>query len=365
MIERDAAVGALEAVRRSEGYERLSVAEREQLERDLASVQRVLDPVYGAVAVADPFAVPFETPNDLRGGRTSVATEPRPTGTPAPSPAAAARAPAGTEVIGARARQALEAVDFPKFVAGLVAGTFQAIVDATVQQVREYARLVQSITQSADRFAQENVTPNQARDWLVEKYPRDLALQLPRTGERGTPRVVPRSEGNEPPWLADFGLGGQELTRELAEGALLQAARQALATERLQHLSTMVLMGINRIVVSDGQIRAKLNFHASAKEQIKADVVQAGAVQGGVAGQNVGSGGVVSTMVSTTAVNAQASTGIDTRLAGEVMLRFRSETFTLERFADSAAIQLINGHARTTPAPAAEAAPARDRAAAP
>jgi len=34
--------------------------------------------------------------------------------------------------------EALNSVNFPGFVASLVTGTFQAIVDATVQQLREY-----------------------------------------------------------------------------------------------------------------------------------------------------------------------------------------------------------------------------------
>jgi len=50
---------------------------------------------------------------------------------------------------------------------------------------------------------------------------------------------------------------------------------------------------------------------------------------------------------------------------GEVRISFRSETFPLDRFADSQAIQLLNRHAKwkgaaeaTAPAAAAPAAPA-------
>ena len=51
-------------------------------------------------------------------------------------------------------------------------------------------------------------------------------------------------------------------------------------------------------------------------------------------------------LVNTTSLNAQNEVNIRTDLTGQVKVKFRSETFPLERFADSGAIQLINTHAR-------------------
>jgi hypothetical protein len=278
----------------------------------------------------DPYAVGFETPADLRGGAppsNGGATA----AAPAPAEPAAPPRPPGTELIGGRARQALEAVDFPSFVAGLVKGTFQAVVDATSQQIRDYAQLVASLSQSVEEFSAHNVSTNQVRDWLVEQF-------LPR-----------RQDEESPGWLERFNLGGEPLTAELVEGPLLDAARRALAEERMQTLATMVLMGINRIVVNDGEIKAKLQFHAAARETARAELV---AQQGAIAARQITAQTAVSTAVSTVNVNAQADASIKADLVGEVGLRFRSETFNLERFADSQAIQLINRHART-PQPAA------------
>jgi len=66
-------------------------------------------------------------------------------------------------------------------------------------------------------------------------------------------------------------------------------------------------------------------------------------------------------MVNTASINAQSDINIRADLTGEVRVKFRSETFPLERFADSAAIQLINSNAKVPerpPAPAAAAPPA-------
>jgi hypothetical protein len=117
----------------------------------------------------------------------------------------------------------------------------------------------------------------------------------------------------------------------------------------------MVLMGINRVIVKDGEISAKLMFHIDASESntIKFDQnkVTSGNMSG-TAGRNPF--GATSVMVNTTSLNAQSAINVRADLTGQVMVRFASETFPLERFADSAAIQLINNNAKV-PAPAAPA----------
>jgi hypothetical protein len=353
-----AALEATRSIRRSRGYAGLAAGERAALERDLSQIERALigNPTQATV---DPYAVPLETPMNLRGGGLLGPGGPPPMQTGAgsapplgPPPAAPPpRAPTGTEGLGERARRALDAVDFPSFVAGLIHGTFRSIVDATAQQVREYAKLVADISKSVDEFTRDNVNPNQARDYLVDKHPADLTLVFPRPGEPGEPRVVPRVPGASPAWLADYGLEGEELTPELVDGALVQSARKSVGEDRMRTLATMVLMGINRIVVDDGQIRARLQFHAKASERMKADVTaQTGGQQLGIAGQSSGLRSAVSTMVSTVDVNAQSDISIKADLVGEVSVRFRTETFDLQRFADSQAISLITRHAQQLPA---------------
>jgi len=228
---------------------------------------------------------------------------------------------------------------------------------------------VASLAQTVEQFGRENVSPNQVRFGLAERHPADLVVVVPKTGERGQPALKPRKkdDAGSPSWLGDYGLAGQELTAELAEGALLEAGRRSLAEDRMQNLATMVLMGINRIVIQDGQIKARLQFHASARESVKADVTDIGvAAQNGIAARDSSSASGVMTKVSTVSVNAQADVAIKANLVGEVAIRFRSETFNLERFADSQAIELINRHSRlqrpadgaAAPQPAAAAAPA-------
>jgi hypothetical protein len=357
-----AALAALRSIRHSRGYASLPSAERDALDRDFMRISAVLStnapqPSNGLHRAGsnDPFAIPLETPNGLRdaigqfGPGLPAGRSPSPEPTPAAPATEEKRPTSPIDMLGGRARMTLEAVDFPSFFAGLIQGTFQAIVDATAQQVREYAKLVADISKSVDEFTRDNVTDNQARDHLHERHGRDLALQLPSPGSEDRPRIVPRSGAEESPsWLAEYGLAGEELTPELADGPLVTAGRRALGEERLRTLATLVLMGVNRIVVDDGQLRARLNFHARARETSSAEIaMQAGGQQIGIAARSAGMQSAVSTMVSTVDVNTQADSMIKADLVGEVAVRFRTETFDLQRFADSRAIGLISRHALT------------------
>src|SRR5262245_52153698 len=123
------ALEATRTIRRSRGYAALDADEQHALERSLRRIEAALEHGRGAPGR---FAARLETPLDLRGpGSLSGdrgAPPPQQPAAPLPRPPAGEppRPPPGTEVIGERARRALEAIDFPSFVASLVHGTFQS-----------------------------------------------------------------------------------------------------------------------------------------------------------------------------------------------------------------------------------------------
>lgn len=284
-----------------------------------------------------------------------------------PGPAAPKAAPA-TETLAARTGALVNEVDFPGFVAQLVHGTFDAIVDASIRQMESYADLLSAVAKTTEQFTQENVSLDQARDWLAQRYPGDVALHLPR----GTDEVAagaqlsPRAEGASPAWLADYGLEGQELTAEMLEQQVLPQARQKVGGDRLQLLSTMVTLGLNRVAVKDGSISAKVMFRAAAKDASTVQYAQnpdsnaGGSGNWGTRGSNAYAG--VQTLVQTVNVNAQSSTDLRADLFGEVKLNFVSETLPLDKLSDPVKRGLIQRHAvlgnTAAPALAAPATPA-------
>jgi hypothetical protein len=54
-------------------------------------------------------------------------------------------------------------VDFPVFVADLIAGVFQAIVDASIEQMEAYADLLDEVTKSLDEFVSEASSEDEGR----------------------------------------------------------------------------------------------------------------------------------------------------------------------------------------------------------
>lgn len=82
-------------------------------------------------------------------------------------------------------------VDFPKFVADLLSGTFQAIVDSSTQQVRAYAELIHAVRESIDDFADDQVRTRRACDELARRFPELVdANTEPLPGRREAVRIV-------------------------------------------------------------------------------------------------------------------------------------------------------------------------------
>jgi len=297
---------------------------------------------------------------------------PAPTPSAAASPAGAAPTasakPPATETLAGRTGALVNEVDFPGFVAQLVHGTFDAIVDASIRQMESYAGLVAAVAKTTEQFTEQNVSPNQARDWVAQKYPADVVLLLPRGTDdaQSQPMLAPRAEEQTPAWLADYGVGDQELTSELLESVVLPKARQQMGAERQQLLATLVMLGLNRVAVKDGSISAKVMFRATANDKALVQYAQGTDPNAAASGNwgargSLASGQAVSTMVSTLNLNAQSDTSLSATMFGEVRLNFVSETLPLDKLADAVKLGMVQRHAVLGPRSAPPATPAVSR----
>ena len=289
--------------------------------------------------------------------RSRALAEPAPAVAPAPAPR-----PPATETLAQRTGSLVNEIDFPGFVAGLVHGTFDAMVDASIRQMESYSSLVSAVAKTVEQFTEENVSPNQARDWLAQRYPGEVRL-APPTAEQPAPLLVPATDGLTPAWLADYGIEGEELTSELLEERVLPQVRTHVGVERQQLLATMVVLGMNRVAVRDGSITAKVMFRASANDAAKVSYATGSDPKSVADWGERGSltyAGAGSTMVSTLGLNAQSDTSLRADLFGEVKLNFVSETLPLDRLADAAKVALVqrNSAVSRSAAPVAPPAPA-------
>lgn len=176
----------------------------------------------------------------------------------------------------------MAAVNFPQFVTGLINGVFHSIVTSSIEQMEAYAKLVADVSKSLNQFRDDNTTQNQGRDHLVEQFPDMFQLSMdsgafdmggfgddqPATGPRVVLRdgVDERSAINRLNSSLPLEKPITSLDDDLIEALLVPAARTQLATGRQQLLATMVMLGINRIVVTDGRISAKVMYDFQSKD---------------------------------------------------------------------------------------------------
>jgi hypothetical protein len=148
----------------------------------------------------------------------------------------------------------IDAVDFPGFVADLIAGVFDAIVDASIRQMEAYADLVDGVAKTVDQFVDENVTDDQARHYLLDTFPDVFAKE----GAKGS-TIKRRRGAAKGRWRLALSLLGlpkadPKPDPETRSKRLIQAARRHMVRERQQLLATMVLMGVQRIRDPHGRL---------------------------------------------------------------------------------------------------------------
>lgn len=251
----------------------------------------------------------------------------------------AVAAVAGTEALA----NLVSSIDFPAFVSGLIQGVFQAIVDSSIQQMEAFADLVKNVSKSVDEYMKDNVSPNQARDYLAERYPDHLQVDL----SAQTPQVVPKPDADEsalPDFFKDLGLAMpvESMDQETPEQVLMPAARQQMAIDRQRMLLMMVVMGMNRLKVVRGSVRAAVIFQLNTKDSITRSRARASAVERTT--KNRGQNGMFSGWfsptweetstgkfnVTTTQTDDSAATAsLKASLTGDVSVEFASETFPL------------------------------------
>jgi hypothetical protein len=297
-------------------------------------------------------------------------------------------------VIGAGVTQAarmVKEIDFPKFVASLIDGTFKAIVTTSIEQMKAYAEMVKSVSASLNEFKDKNTSDSEARASLVSRYPQLMQISINDGQERLTAKDDAFGE-DLPDFQKEFGLDEEvtSLDDDLLEQKLIPAMRDELARGRQQLLATTILMGINRIIVTDGKINARIRFKFDAVETTKTrgtarDLAKMGdtiAEQSSVAESGASSKSgwwsrstgedyeytedrqrVVTPNIQVTSeieTNTDGSIKAGGEMFGEVSINFRSESFPLEKMVNTDQMMRLEDARgfRGTPGPKAATAPA-------
>jgi hypothetical protein len=279
------------------------------------------------------------------------------TARPQPSRPAAARAldasahfnPVATQAAGSTLRSLREAVDFPTFVTSLISGVFRSILSSNLQQLEALQDLLSNVSASAESFSASNINDAQACAWLVGRLP------FLMRGDDGTLALRPDTELSDQSAVM---MGALDATAEEVAAVdeselattLVPLARRKMGRDRQQVLATMVMLGLQRVVVDDGRLHASMELQVdtrSAAEQMEASQFDTRTTAGASASASVGPWGA-SANVSTTVgyvrsdqLHTQEEIASRAGLRSSVDLTFRSEQVPLDRLADQQARQAI------------------------
>jgi hypothetical protein len=269
----------------------------------------------------------------------------------------------------------IDEVDFPGFVKDLLKGVFDANLEVTLAQMESYQKLLKAASQSVSKFINA-IDDAAAFGYLAENQGDDFGLDFSDEENSDGSRKVVLTDSNGDP--AD--LGDNQVKAKIMD------AKIQMAKEQRAMLRETILMGITRLVVEKGNVKASVLFDIKANEQIqKADkaalqeikqqsssVSASGGLIGAILGGPKGghSRSQRKTKISVSSAKSVANTELAAKVAGSVDITFKSDYFKLDNFA--ALYQGGNdGGARLGPSqqvvqqPAAGAAPGSPAAAVP
>jgi hypothetical protein len=263
-------------------------------------------------------------------------------------------------------RNLVSAVDFPQFVSGLIQGVFQAIVDASIQQMEAFGELLAATAKSVDQFASDHISDDSAREQIASRYPSLVRVER----SEGASRLVPIEDADLSALAPLAGQRGTDVSDPETELAMVQAAKLEMAQQRQRMMALMVMLGINRIVVTNGRINARVLFDIDTTD-VAARQATAGtrseseteAAAAAVTWQPWGAGGAAARTRHKTVVrssiddSSESKATMKAQLAGDVRVNFRSETLPPEKMLDALQFRQMSALSQPggspTPGPAA------------
>ncbi len=250
----------------SPSFHELPPARQQQVARDTALIADALvgSQVPGASSVIS------ET---MAGGNDQWESNQEAVAAIGEDPFTAGAAREGAAVAGEFMRQ----VNFVEFVSGLIDGVFNSIVTSNIQQMEAYSKMVSDVSKTLNQFRDDNTTSDDGKDNLVDAFPDVFDIGVDPFSGGGEPALKLKDGVDQDTALAQVqqALGqhsGSAIESidvsdpEVAQ-TLILASRQQIATSRQQLLATMVLMGLSRIVVTNGKIQAKIMYDFNASSQ--------------------------------------------------------------------------------------------------
>jgi hypothetical protein len=259
-----------------------------------------------------------------------------------------------------------DAIDFPGFVTSLINGVFQAIQNSSIQQLQAVLDLLEAVSTSVGDFAKNQIGQQRAAAWAVSRFG---AFQVDGEGDELQLSVKDDAEMPSPEELkAALGATEDEVST-VSEGDLAQTllplVQRKLARDRQAMLSTMIMMGLQRVVVDDGSIHASMRLDVDARsiaEQRSFEQFDTRVSTEGSGSFGVGAWGASAKMAASVGYVksdeqlSREDIAVSAGLRSSVDVRFRTVPFDTKRVASNRTLDQIRNRA-LVPEVEKEAAP--------
>jgi hypothetical protein len=226
----------------------------------------------------------------------------------------------------------VDSVDFPKFVGDLLKAVFDANLRVMKEQTDSYIKLMKEATKSTADFIKK-VKDEESFAKLAESRGDKYNVTTEKSPDGGTKLALTNPEGDK------VDPEDAEVKRHILE------AKINMAKEHRAALREVLLMGVTRLVVEKGEIEAGVEFSVKATrastahhddQNINTVTVnqQYDSPLGGLFGGPSGSMEMTNTNIQVNTSDKKATDDLSATLKGKVNIKFKTDYFKLDNFAN-------------------------------
>jgi hypothetical protein len=246
-----------------------------------------------------------------------------------------------------RAQSALTQINnigFSEFTAKLIGDTVDAVVGATVRQLKSFTELVKELEEGLESFKAKAVTQESLNQYMADAFPAAggrTAVMAGISYDRNLyQQIVARCGAID--GLAEPAEDATESFTEENVTAVRNASRQVLnraAEGSYDQLRMLVQMGYARVVFTNGRVKSKLTFEVQTSDsrvRSSSDMAQssfqASAQMGGILGAILGVSGSTSYRslhVRTVNERSAEADKVSADILGEVEVSFARWTYKM------------------------------------
>lgn len=188
-----------------------------------------------------------------------------------------ADANAGSRALAAASQ--LEKIGFVDFTVDLVKGVYEVIVNASMEQLEAYAELVTKVSKSLEEYQDEVLGPDEAEkqekaeNYITEVLGFKKQDTYTLTDDQATAlrehlAGISVQEDEQNKGIDDYiTVSGtsKEITHENLVKIVLEKLKKS-TEHSYDLLKTILKIGMQKVVVTNGEIRTKLTFHIDASD---------------------------------------------------------------------------------------------------